>query len=143
MKGISKKILRVQNLIITGILFMMGFIASCVRMEYGMPHADFIVTGKIKSAETNQEIRNIEVKIHGNTVKSDEYGNYEISVLGMSADNQTFDISYTDIDGTENGEYQNLDTLVQFDNPEFTGGDGDWYEGETTTEFDIKLESKE
>ena len=53
-----------------------------------------------------------------------------------------FNIEFIDIDGAENGEYQSLDTIVEFKDPHFTGGDGDWYAGETSKEFNIQLNPK-
>ena len=144
MKRIKRNFLTIQNAIIAGILFLSGIITSCNRYadEYGMPYAEFIIKGKVKSNETNQEIENIKVEIQAMTDTTNEAGEYQVSVLGAFPKNQNFDINFSDIDGVQNGEYQDLDTVVQFNNPEFTGGDGNWNEGETTKEFDVKLKHK-
>ncbi len=55
----------------------------------------------------------------------------------------TFNIQYRDEDGAANGEYNDLDTIIEFKNPQFVNGDGSWYAGETSKEFDIKLTPKQ
>ena len=139
----KNQFLRIQNALIAGILFLAGAVISCNKYvdEYGMPYAEYIVKGKVKSQETSRVIENIKVSMDGDTVKTDSEGSYKL--VGEYAENNFFDIKFEDIDGAANGEYQNLDTVVQFENPEFTGGDGNWYEGETTTEFDVELNPKE
>jgi hypothetical protein len=89
-------------------------------MEYGTPSAKFIVKGKVESSVTNQPIQNIRVYPEA----------------------QTFPIRFHDIDGNLQGEFNNLDTVVEFKNPQFTNGDGHWYKGETSKEFNIQLKPK-
>ena len=107
---------------------------------YGTPTAKFIVNGKVTSS-SNQEIENIKIKMQWDSTKTNKEGNYQIETYDYPGDH-AFDIQFIDIDGVENGEYQSLDTIVKFKDPHFTGGDGDWDEGETSKEFNIQLKPK-
>ena len=51
-----------------------------------------------------------------------------------------FKIHIQDIDSTQNGQFQNMDTLIEFKNSKFTGGDGELYIGQTEKEINIKLQ---
>ena len=67
---------------------------------------------------------------------------YTLKVTGFPL-SKNFNIDLKDIDGTENGEFQNLDTIVEFKNPVFTGGNKHWYNGQTEKEFDLKMKPKQ
>ena len=140
-----KKLLKTCNTLIAGLLTILGFASSCgdSLAEYGAPSAKFIVNGTVTS-EKNEPIENIRVTMRGHTTSTDPDGFYKVSHKGEGAfpDDQTFDIQFHDIDGELNGEYETTDTMVVFKDPEFTGGDGDWYDGETTKKFDVKLTKK-
>lgn len=144
MKKVETGFLKLYNVIILGLLSLIGITTSCEklkpRVEYGTPHANFIVNGKIESAISNTPINNIKVLIRSDSSLTDIDGNYHLSIQEFPTD-QTFQIKITDIDGALNGEYQDLDTIVEFKTPTFINGDG-WYSGETTKEFDIKMNPK-
>ena len=111
-------------------------------VEYGAPHADFIVNGSIVDESTLNTLSNIQVAMEGDTVYGDENGNYEVKVTNFSSNN-SFLVVFKDIDGDTNGSYSQLDSLVEFEDPDFINGDGSWYHGETSKEINIKLKSKE
>jgi putative lipoprotein (rSAM/lipoprotein system) len=140
---VKNKILRTYNVILVGLLSILGFASSCEsRMEYGTPSAKFIVNGKVTSAETNQPIENIRVAMQGDTSFTDSNGVYQvIDKWGFPSD-QIYNILFHDIDGETNIEFTDLDTIVEFKDPKFSGGDGDWYSGETSKDFDVKLTPK-
>lgn len=106
--------------------------------EYGTPEADFIVTGKVESSADSSPIENIKVTMYNDTARTDQNGQYSVIARYAFPTDQTFSIIFTDTDGEPNN-YQELDTIVVFTNPEFTGGDGNWDEGETTKTFNVKL----
>jgi putative lipoprotein (rSAM/lipoprotein system) len=111
-------------------------------VEYGTPNAKFIVNGTVTSAETEEPIRNIRVIMKYDTAFTDNEGNYEVTDKGAFPTDQTYSIQFQDFDIESNGSFNDKDTVVEFKNPEFSHGDGHWYEGETTREFDIKLTPK-
>ena len=131
------------NKIILAFLALLGFSCSLdpnPRCEYGMPSADFKALGSIIDESTLDKLSNIQVAMQGDTIYSDENGNYEIRTDNFS-ESQTFLISFTDVDGSLNGVYLPKDTLVDFSDVDFTNGDGSWYSGEKVKEINIKLTS--
>ena len=135
-------ILKKYGTILGVLLAFLGFtLSSCKKMygspsvEYGTPSATFIVNGKVESSGTNQPIQNIRVIMQGDTTMTDAAGSYQIIDAHENPSRQKFPIQFQDIDGNLQGEYNNLDTVVEFKNPQFTNG-------ETSKEFDIKLKPK-
>jgi putative lipoprotein (rSAM/lipoprotein system) len=76
------------------------------------------------------------------TVTTGNDGKYQVVDEGAFPTDQNYTIQFQDIDNDLNGSYSDLDTLAEFKNPEFSHGDGHWYEGETSKEMDIKLTPK-
>jgi putative lipoprotein (rSAM/lipoprotein system) len=131
-----------QNAIIAAFLTILGFSCTCKRdpvIKYGTPEAKFIVKGKVESAQNNTPVENIRIILNGDSVSTDSNGNYQFPGITRFPESQTFEIGFKDRDGSINGSFKNLDTVVIFNNPVFTNGDGEWYEGETEKQFDVKL----
>jgi len=145
MKKAKLKLFRTYSSIIVAVIALLGFSSSCEKLRpkamYGTPTAKYIVNGKVTSSSSNQEIENIKVKMQWDSTKTDQEGNYRIET-GAFPNGDIFNIEFIDTDSTDNGEYQNLDTIVEFKDPHFTGGDGDWDAGETSKEFNIQLNPK-
>lgn len=162
MKIMKYKCLKTYNALIVSLISFLGFASSCdssgaggILAMYGTPSADFIVKGKVGNA-TNSPVAGIKVEMSKevnngtekvsyllNTTSSAELtGTYMASGMGQFPDDQTFKIKFTDIDGALNGEYETLDTTVVFQDPKFTGGDGNWNQGQTEKEFNVKLKPK-
>ena len=141
------KSLKTCNVLIAGLLAILGFTTSCPIVEYGAPYATFIVNGKVVSSETDQPIENVRVKMQVDSITStdtytDVNGAYQVVDESGLPNDHTYIIEFKDIDGEINGKFSDLDTIVEFKDPIFTGGDGDWYSGETSKEFDVKLTPK-
>jgi len=138
------KILSGYNLIISFLVSLLGFATACEPIgatEYGVPQARFTVKGKVTTVVTGAPVANIKVKMLRDSTISDASGNYQISGIEFPH-SQSIPIKYMDMDGTLNGELQTLDTVVEFKDPKFTGGDGHWFQGETEKEFNIALKPK-
>ncbi len=151
MEKIKAFLLKKSNSLISYLLTILGFGAVCTFngcmygdpvVEYGTPFATFKVKGSIKSEATSNVISNIRVVMGYDTTFTDEAGNYKISNEEFP-ENQTFLLEFKDIDGKSNGDYQSLDTIVEFIDPEFSGGTGSWDSGETEKEVNVKLKDKE
>lgn len=146
MKKMKTSIFKRFNGIISFLLSVFGFGAACsscsVRIEYGTPYATFKVNGNVKSEVTNKNIPNIRVVMRYDTTYTDASGNFQLSNTDFPMD-QTFKLEFKDIDGETNGEYQPLDTIVEFIDPQFSGGKGSWDRGEIEKEVNIKLKVKE
>lgn len=61
MKKINKILIKSYNAILAFILILLGFTISCGKNEYGTPHANYIVNGKVTSKQTSAPIKNIRV----------------------------------------------------------------------------------
>jgi len=155
MKIIKVKFLTGYNLIITALMAILGFFTSCDRFggtEYGVPHARFIIKGKVTSSASNKPVPNIKVRMDGDSATrtmmqadsaySDSNGNYVVSDDYGFPDSQSYTIRFSDVDGSANGDFQTLDTIIEFKNPVFTGGGSNWDSGETQKELNIVLKPK-
>ena len=122
MKKIKTSIFKRYNALIRFLLSILGFGAACSlsSCEYGTPYATFKVNGSVKSEVTSNDIPNIRVIMGYDTTFTDKSGNYQISNTDFPED-QTFLVEFKDIDGKTNGEYQSLDTIVEFIDPEGNG----------------------
>lgn len=144
MKPLKIKFLKGYNAILGALLALLGFASACdSKDEYGTPSATFVVKGKIVSAATELPIENIRVVMNQDTAFSDAEGAYQVVEKNGFPDSQTFQIHFQDVDGALNGAFYDLDAVATFKDPEFSGGDGDWYSGETSVDFDVKLTPKD
>lgn len=151
MKIIKRRFLSGYNVIITALMALLGFATSCEPLggtEYGVPHARFIVKGKIVSAQGNTPVPDVTIRMQQDTntrycdsANSDSNGNYLVDMQGFPT-SQTYLIKFTDTDGSANGEFETLDTVVEFKNPVYTGGDGNWDQGETQKMMNVTLKPK-
>ena len=143
MSMIKNGYLKFYNAVIIAFLALLGFSCSNDPVdEYGTPSAKFIVNGNVLSEESNEPVRNIRVVMQNDTAYTDQEGNYQVADNWGFPTDQTYIIKFSDIDNELNGAYHAIDTVVEFNDPEFTGGDGKWYSGETTKILDIKLTPK-
>lgn len=161
MAPIQLKFLKSSNSLIFLLISILGFSVSCKKndpvVEYGSPHASFIVKGIVKSAADDHLIPDIIVEMRHITSNesgqseillmdtdfSDSHGYYYLTEALYSLEDQTYQIKFTDTDGTLNGQYETLDTTIVFKKPKFLGGDGKWDLGSVQKELDIKLKPKQ
>ena len=145
MTTIKSNFFKGYNMLIAGLLSILGFSTSCNILplaEYGSPSAKYIINGKVTSVETGKAIKGVRVSMQGDSTLTNADGSYQVvEKYGFPGD-QLLQITFKDIDGAANGEYANIDTVVEIKDPQYTGGDGDWYSGEATEEFSIKLNPK-
>lgn len=139
---IKNYLLYKENKILLIILGFLGFTSSCIPVaEYGVPSADYILNGNIKSSTTNTAIDHIQVIMNYDTSYTDASGNFSVTSNDFP-DDITYDVYFNDIDSTENGSYTNKQISVQFYSADLTDGDGSWYEGSTSKNIDVKLDPK-
>lgn len=145
-KQMRKKVRIGYKKLFSFILSMLGIgatFSACewnAPMEYGTPHARFKVNGKVTD-KMNKEIQGVKVIMQYDTVYTNNLGNYEINTSDFPS-SKNFPISFEDVDGSTNGLYVKMDTIVAFVDPEFINGDGHWYSGETSEEFNIQLKEE-
>ena len=145
MKKLEIKFLKTSNVIIAALLSLLGF-GSCeknmvVVAEYGTPSATFIVQGRVESSGSNESIENIRVIMQGDTAVTDSDGKYQVMAGGFPGD-KTYYIQFQDVDGELNGDYKDLESSIEFVDPEFINGDDHWYSGEATQALNVKLDPK-
>ena len=143
MKKLEIKFFKTYNVIIAALLSLLGF-SSCEKnmvAEYGTPSATFIVQGTVESSDSNEPIENIRVIMQGDTAFTDGNGNYQVIAGGFPGD-ITYYIQFQDIDSELNGDYKDLESSVEFIDPEFINGDDHWYSGEATQALNVKLNPK-
>jgi putative lipoprotein (rSAM/lipoprotein system) len=147
----KRTLLKKYNTLLSFLLSILGFGAACslsgceygpLVVEYGTPHATFKVNGTVRSEVTSDHLPGIRVVMGTDTAFTDEQGSYQVRAIDFPKD-QAFLVDFKDIDGETNGEYEPLDTIVEFIDPEFTGGSGAWDQGETEKEVNVKLKDKE
>lgn len=158
MAQVKKRFSLYYQFLYAWLLTILGFQTSCEvitpRAEYGSPHAKFKINGKINNASTNKAIEGIQIAMFEQYLSADTTmlypldstlshtdGFYEL-ISNSFASNVIFKIVVKDIDGELNGAYSNIDTLVEFVDPQFTGGDGSWYYGEASKQINITLKLK-
>ena len=145
MKKVKIRFLKTSNAIIAGLIALLGFTASCEKdskVEYGTPSAKFIVNGKVVSSNSNQAIENIRVVMKADTTRTDSEGKYQVVDEYGFPGSHSYDIQFQDTDGAANGDFQDLDTIVEFVDPQYSNGSGNWYSGEASEELDVELNPK-
>jgi len=149
-----KKVIKISTKICGALLAILGFSAvvnSCSTAEYGTPSADFFLDGNIVSEETNEPIKNLKVrwseKSHQDnkypidSVHTNESGGFSFYRLGQFPMRE-YSLDIQDIDGNDNGAFNDTTINVSVNNNEYYGGSGNWYSGKYHKSFDIKLTPK-
>lgn len=137
--------------VVAAVLGLLGFsVASCDAVitneptnEYGCPHADFVISGRVAAAESGTAIEGIQIVGEGysDTVYTDENGVYHISGSDVFIDSVS--LKFADVDGAENGdEFSSKSETVRFQRSDFKGGDGKWYQGKAEKELNVELDKK-
>ena len=140
------------------ILVLLGFSSTlaacdgCGRAEYGSPHADFAVKGKVTAAETGDPVKGIKVTLENTDniyywndssqleAYTDDQGNYAISASAHSAIG-IHTIKTEDVDGEANGGYFAPATeTVAVKKEDMKGKSGNWYAGKDRKEVNITLD---
>ena len=147
---------RWYNAVLTVLLSMLGFGCSSSdddMLEYGTPHADFILKGQVTD-EAGTPIKNIKTsakiivksgtsvyKDEFSTAQTDDSGRYELKYDGQGS--YDLKIILEDVDGEANGGEFQSDTINVWDLPkkEVEKGSG-WYEGKFEVNANIRLEKK-
>ena len=144
MKKLKIKFLKKYSALIAAVvgLFSSSPCSMVQPVEYGTPSARYVVDGKVTDNGTGKPIENIRVSMGGDTAFSKADGSYGIVRDVTFPKDTSFTLKFEDTDGSANGQYANLDTVVKFKKSEFKGSDGKWNYGENHKNIDIKLNKK-
>lgn len=144
MRNIKIGFLKAGNILLSALIALLGFHSACSPGgdEYGTPYAEFKLSGKTEAANTGQAIENIRVIAEGDSSYTDANGRYEKNIITFGAQDGELLLKFEDIDGSDNGAFESLDTLIQYKASDFEGGDGSWYNGEASKTVNVKLQPK-
>ena len=149
--------MKITGKIIAGLLALIGF-AGCdsngSQLEYGSPHADFEIKGRVVN-EAGDPIRDVKIVVtdadnggyKGREVGvgiTDSRGSYTVS--GGWFGHPSLTVSAEDIDGEMNGgEFAEKEQEFDLKPEDYVGGDGNWYDGKVTktADFTLTLKSQE
>ncbi len=126
------------------------FITAC---EYGTPEAHYQVKGTVAN-EQGEPIEGIgvgevrrwieeagEVQFCGYKDTTDAEGRYKVD-FDRAFPRQPLSLDFHDIDGAENGNYNDTTVTINTEGVQLTGGNGHWYEGEGDIIYNITLTEK-
>lgn len=156
----KKRILKSSNWLYGLIIGLLGFSIGCQTSgrhaemygppptpEYGCPVVTYVVSGKVTD-ENNHPIKDIQVDFTSQnellgSVQTNDQGKYLFQQVIPKTD-LINKIIYRDTDGIRNGgEFETTTKEVTFNNEDFTGGDGNWNQGEAKKEVNVILEKTE
>jgi putative lipoprotein (rSAM/lipoprotein system) len=111
-----------------------------VAPEYGVPQAEYYVSGTVRDAGSSSAIPGILMSLHDtanatqpiDTARTDSAGRYELYAIDVPRD-IVWRLRATDTDGSKNGSYAQKDTSVNFT-------EGDVINGEAGKSIDIPLD---
>jgi putative lipoprotein (rSAM/lipoprotein system) len=150
MKKIPRSFIKGTNWALGGLMALLGFAgaASCdTAEEYGSPHADYSIKGKVTN-EQGAAIPGIQIEVvkyktedyrEADTVYTQSNGDFAWDNSSTLLDE--LDIIATDIDGEKNGSYETTEVSVAFKQEDLKGGKS-WYQGKAEKEITIKLKEK-
>lgn len=161
--AIKKSFIRGINVILAALLVLLGFSNCEPKLEYGVPNADYTIKGTIVDKANSKPIEGIRigfarsypgpVTMYGvipqpyrnfSADTTDVLGQYKLSdhfAIGEIQDNM-LPVYVQDIDGAENGLYNDTVLNIDFENAKRTGKTKNWYDGEYTVDVNIELTRK-
>ena len=166
MKKLNRKFIKGTNWALAGLLSFLGFSSCAGAEEYGSPHADFVVSGKVTDTD-GKGLQGIRVVVPGvdhhnrkatpgyfkpysppviykpvnDTLYTKEGGRFDYT-YGVSYVDDSINVNMKFEDISENAGFETDSTKVMFYDSELKGGKG-WYEGKAKREINIKLKRKE
>ena len=162
--ALKKSIFRVFNLFLATLLSLLGF-SNCTEaeVEYGVPNADYTVKGTVVDKSDARPIKGIRIGfsrvypepilMYGvmpqpyRSIKADTtdlQGTYKLSD-NFSVDeiqDNILPVYVQDLDGAENGAFNDTILNVDFENVKKTGKSTNWYEGEYSIDLKVELTKK-
>ncbi len=165
MKKAKNKLSILYSGIITFALSALGF-TSCDDLSldkedpiicmYGVPTAQFKISGKVSSSETKSPVREIKVSLFESTTWKDDAGIYYenpgVTLTTQTATDGSFSFTYDgfpadkkyvylleDVDGDANGRFLTKKDSVLLTNPKFNDPQGAWNSGRTEKDLGTLL----
>ncbi|MBR5092419.1 MAG: radical SAM-associated putative lipoprotein [Bacteroidales bacterium] len=129
-----------------------GFWEDDATGEYGTPRAHYHVKGTVTN-EQGQPVAGIGVgerkqwneeggsQIMGYLDTTDSEGRYKVD-YNYAFPRRPLSVDFHDIDGFDNGSYNDTMVTINTENVQLSGGDGHWYEGEATVIQNVVMTEK-
>ena len=142
------KYLKLRHWLIAVGAAALGMNVGCERTmmcEYGTPEATYHVKGRV-TAPDGTPVPGIEVSQNWGAESrhpfdtTDAQGNFKTTVRSFPG--EPIQLTFTDIDSTENGSYLDTTVHVATRDVPLSGGDGHWYRGEGTVNVNVTLTAK-
>ena len=150
------RIIKTGQAVLAFLLALLGF-SGCGgmgRAEYGCPHADYRIQGKVTDVKTKEPVKNIRVVFaydglesewgYKDTLYTDDEGMIAREYSSMTFSNSSMQVKFEDIDGWDNGLY---DTKILDEQnlpvKQTEKGSGHWYHGVYTITADVELTPRE
>ena len=132
--------LKFKNWLLTLAAAAMGIQFGSCAVEYGTPEATYHVKGTVTDPN-GQPIPGIQISNYGYPIDTtDAQGNY--SYAHQDFPRHPIPITFSDIDSTLNGSYQDTTVSLPTTGIHLSGGDGNWNFGHGLVQFDITLTPK-
>ena len=132
--------LKFKNWLLTLAATAMGIQFGSCAVEYGTPEATYHVKGTVSDPD-GQPIPGIQISNYGYPIDTtDTQGNY--SYTHQDFPRAPIPITFSDIDSTLNGSYQDTTVSLPTTGIHLSGGDGNWNFGHGLVQFDITLTPK-
>jgi len=115
LKGISFGLCSILGILAT----FSGCMYGPGPMAYGMPYADYLLLGTVKSSDEKKPVQGLLVALRDtldmsyiiDSTRTDSQGKYVLEFQGEAWEN-TLKIEVRDLDGNQNGLFVDKDTLV-------------------------------
>ena len=156
MKTMKKSFFRFFDKIVVLLLGGLGMFSACnlltpgyTPVEYGMPHAAFVLQGTVTDNATSQPIQNIRVvrpfgyeNKYSDTTYTDKNGKY-VYLFGDFPELK-YQLKFEDIDGEDNGgQFQTKEIEGQFTQADLVEKGEGWYTGKFAKTEDVALDPEE
>ena len=143
---------KILKIIVPALLASLGY--SCIgwfAAEYGCPNATYKAKGIVVSDSDGSPIEGIRASLFRDTAYENYEEPYPIATAYTNSSGFFFlegsefprlklYLELLDLDGELNGSFERMEIKADYSIKTFTGGDGHWYEGEATIDFEtIKM----
>ena len=163
MKKLNRKFTNGANLVLAGILSLLGFSACHGLTEYGTPYANFKVTGKVTDSKGNG-LKGIRVTVPqvdfhqlatqgftpnrplitipvNDTLYTEVNGNFTFEYACFPV-NDSINVKLKFEDIAENNHFETDSTKVTFFSKDLKGGDNGWFAGSAEKAITVQLKEK-
>lgn len=114
---------------------------------YGMPSADYKVSGSVSSTDQNMPIKGLLVSIADtlnpsriiDSTKTDSLGRYSLQFSSAPWQN-TWHLKAKDVDSVQNGSFAAKDTIISIPETDLKDPSGNWYNGHGEKNVDMKVD---